>query len=168
MPCSAHSDVTAPRSNGFPSVWAIITARVRGPTAAARAAGSTFPVAGSTSTNTGTRPFCRIGLTVVGKPAATVSTSSPGFKARSSSFGDVSADSASRLADEPLLHSSACRSPTKRDSPFSRSRAKRPVVSQKSSADSTSDTISSASNTRPDTGTGVSPGTNRRSGCSSV
>ena len=32
----------------------------------------------STSTKTGTRPFCKMGLTVVGKPAATVMTSSPG------------------------------------------------------------------------------------------
>ena len=35
----------------------------------------------STSTKTGTAPFWMIGLTVVGKPAATVMTSSPGFDA---------------------------------------------------------------------------------------
>ena len=55
----------------------------------------------STSTNTGTRPFWTIGLTVVGKPAATVITSSPGCSRRSPSFGEVSAETASRFADEP-------------------------------------------------------------------
>src|SRR5579862_4436058 len=42
--------------------------------------------------------------------------------------------------------------------------AKRPVVSQKSSPASTTCWISFAPNTRPDTGTGVSPGTNVRGG----
>ena len=66
----------------------------------------------STSTNTGTAPFCRIGLTVVGKPAATVMTSSPGLIARSPSNGDVNAVNATRLADEPELTVSACATPT--------------------------------------------------------
>ena len=66
----------------------------------------------STSTKTGTSPFCTIGLTVVGKPAATVITSSPGRSRRSPSFGEVSAETASRFADEPELQSSAWRTPT--------------------------------------------------------
>ena len=52
-----------------------------------------------------------IGLTVVGKPAATVITSSPGCSRRSPSFGDVSAVSASRLAEDPELTSVAPRTP---------------------------------------------------------
>ena len=48
-----------------------------------------------------------IGLTVVGKPPATVMTSSPGLSWRSPSFGEVSAVSASRSADEPELTSVA-------------------------------------------------------------
>ncbi len=46
-----------------------------------------------------------IGLTVVGKPGATVITSSPGLTRRFPSFGEVSAESATRLADEPELTS---------------------------------------------------------------
>ena len=42
-----------------------------------------------------------MGLTVVGKPAATVITSSPGRTRRSFSCGEVSALKATRLADEP-------------------------------------------------------------------
>ncbi len=55
----------------------------------------------STSTNTGIKPFWIAGLTVVGKPAATVITSSPGLRARSPNFGEVSAVSASKFAEEP-------------------------------------------------------------------
>ena len=58
-----------------------------------------------TSTKTGTRLFCRIGLTVVGNPAAQVMTSSPGLSALARSIGEVSAVIASRLADEPELTS---------------------------------------------------------------
>ena len=58
----------------------------------------------STSTKTGTRPFWTIGLTVVGKPAATVITSSPGRSAPVAQLvGDVSAASASRFALEPRV-----------------------------------------------------------------
>ena len=53
-------------------------ALVRGVIAASTRAGSMVKLIGSMSTNTGTRPFWKIGLTVVGKPAATVMTSSPG------------------------------------------------------------------------------------------
>jgi hypothetical protein len=42
-----------------------------------------------------------MGLTVVGNPAATVITSSPGFNCLSPSSGDVSAVNAKRFADEP-------------------------------------------------------------------
>ena len=53
------------------------------------------------------------------------------------SIGDVSALTASRLADEPELTSSAWRTPKSRAKRRSNSSAKRPVVSQKSSAAST-------------------------------
>ena len=57
----------------------------------------------SISMNTGMAPICTIGLTVVGKPQATVITSSPGLIALSPSSGEVSAVMASRLAELPLL-----------------------------------------------------------------
>jgi hypothetical protein len=44
-----------------------------------------------------------MGLTVVGKPAATPMTSSSGLIARSLSLGDVRAENASKLAEEPEL-----------------------------------------------------------------
>ena len=53
------------------------------------------------STKTGTAPNCAIGLTVVGKPAATVITSSPFLIALVPSFGDVSVENATRFAEEP-------------------------------------------------------------------
>jgi hypothetical protein len=59
-----------------------------------------------------------IGLTVVGKPAATVMTSSPGLSWRSPSLGEQRALSATRLAEEPELTSEAERTPTKRASFF--------------------------------------------------
>ena len=55
----------------------------------------------STSTKTGTRPYCRIGVTVAGNPAATEITSSPGFKRFSPSLLDVKAEKANKFADEP-------------------------------------------------------------------
>ena len=67
-----------------------------------------------TSTNTGTSPFWTIGLTVVGKPAATVITSSPGRSRRSRRRGEVSAVSARRFADDPELTSRPWRSPKNR------------------------------------------------------
>ena len=51
---------------------------------------------------------------MVGKPAATVMTSSPGRRRRSPSLGDVRHVSANKLADEPELTSVACRKPQKR------------------------------------------------------
>ncbi len=78
-----------------------------------------------------------MGLTVVGKPAATVITSSPSFSARSFKRGDVSAVSASRLALEPELQSSACFMPMTWAKSVSNCSANLPVVSQKSSEEST-------------------------------
>ena len=76
---------------------------------------------------------------MVGKPAATVMTSSPGLSRRSPSLGEVSALTASRLAEEPELTSEAQRTPTKRASFRSNSSAKRPVVNQASRAESTTE-----------------------------
>ena len=51
---------------------------------------------------TGTNPFCKIGATVVGKPAAQVMTSSPANSLFFSGiFELVRADNASKLAEEP-------------------------------------------------------------------
>ncbi len=113
-----------------------------------------------TSRKTGTRRFCTIGLTVVGNPAATVITSSPGLSWRSPSLAEQSADSATRLAEEPELTSDAERTPTKRASLRSNSFAQRPVVNQASRPDSTTAQISSASITLPETCTPEMPGTN--------
>ena len=95
-----------------------------------------------------------------GKPAATVMTSSPGLSRRSPSLGEVSALTASRLAEEPELTSDAQRTPTKRASLRSNSSAKRPVVNQQSRAESTTELRSPPSITLPETGTGDSPGMN--------
>ena len=114
----------------------------------------------STSTKTGTRPFCTIGLTVVGNDVATVITSSPGRSARLPSLGDVSALSATRLALDPELTSTQCRRPHQRANERSNCCANRPEVSQKSSDASMRWRMSSASNTRPAQSTGVSPATN--------
>src|ERR1700733_11304252 len=100
-----------------------------------------------------------IGLTVVGKPAATVMTSSPGRKLRSPSDGEVKHESATRLAEDPELTSDAQRTPIKAAKSRSNSAAKRPVASEASTRVSTSD----ESTTLPDTGTALSPGLN---GCS--
>src|SRR3990172_8306364 len=101
-----------------------------------------------------------MGFTVVGKPAATVITSSPGFRARSPNFGEVSAEKASRFADDPELVVNTCFTPRKAASFFSNASLKRPVVNQPSSEASTSERNSGAPMTLPETGTGVSPGTN--------
>ena len=53
-----------------------------------------------------------IGLAVVGKPEATVMTSSPGLRARLPSLGLVRAERATRLAEEPILTKVAERAPT--------------------------------------------------------
>ena len=113
-----------------------------------------------TSTNTGTSPFWTIGATVVGKPAATVITSSPGLSCSSPSVGDVKVLSASRFADEPEFVRTALRRLSvlaNRDSNFP---AIVPDAIFRSSAAATSASRSSASSTAPEDRIGVSPGMN--------
>ena len=117
-------------------------------------------VAKSTSTNTGTAPNCRMGLTVVGKPAATPMTSSPGLMARSPRRGEVRAENATRLADEPELTVIRCLTPRYLAKRSSKAVLKRPVVSQPSSEASTMSCSSLAPMTLPETGTTDSPGIN--------
>ncbi len=100
--------------------------------------------------NTGTAPTWTIGATVVGKPAATVITSSPGLIRRcSGSFAEVSAEMAIRLALEPEFTNRLWRTP--RNSASSRWNASpsEPSVSQKSSVADTAASTSSSVNTRP-------------------
>ena len=82
---------------------ATITALVRGESAFSSCVTSMLYCGMVTSTKTGTAPNCKIGVTVVGNPAATVMTSSPRRTARSPRSGEVSAMNASRLAEEPEL-----------------------------------------------------------------
>src|SRR3984957_8749974 len=103
-----------------------------------------------------------MGLTVVGKPAATVMTSSPGFNCRSPSFGEVRALRATRLAEDPEFTSDAERTPINRARFRSKVSANRPVVNQPSRAESTTALISAPSITLPDTGTGETPGIKSR------
>ena len=132
-PCSRQKASTASRSKGLPSVCASITARVRGPSGRPRAARRRCcRWAASTSTKTGTSPCWRIGLTVVGKPAATVITSSPAGAAGRPSRWLVSAAKATRLALEPELTSSACGTPSRPANSASNAASIGPRVSQKS------------------------------------
>ena len=89
-----------------------------------------------------------MGVTVVGKPHATVMTSSPRQICRSPSSGAVRTENAIRFAEEPLLTRCAYFTPIHSANFFSNSSEKRPVVSQKSSAASVSAHISFSSNTR--------------------
>ena len=82
-------------------MWANITAFVLSVIAFSISFGFMLYVGISISTNTGIRLFCNIGLTVVGKHAATVITSSPGLSAFSFNFSDVNADNANKFAEEP-------------------------------------------------------------------
>jgi len=52
-----------------------------------------------------------MGLTVVGKPAATPMTSSPFFIALSPSLGDVNVLNATKFAEEPELTVMTCLTP---------------------------------------------------------
>ena len=88
-----------------------MTAFVRAESAPSRSDTSTLYVGRLTSTKTGTAPYWMIGATVVGKPAATVMTSSPRPTARAPRSGDVSAIKASRFADEPEFTSEQCFTP---------------------------------------------------------
>src|ERR1051325_1980075 len=99
-----------------------------------------------------------MGLTVVGKEAATVMISSPGLNLFSSRRGEGKAVTASKFVDDPELVKTACDTPTRWASFLSNTSAKRPVVSQKSNTASLNWIISFSSNTRPETGTAVTPG----------
>ena len=110
-PWRSQNAFTAFTSKGLPSVWASITAFVRGERAASSCETSTLTVSSSMSTNTGTAPNWTIGAIVVGKPAATVITSSPRQIRRSPRSGDVSVMNARRFADEPEFTKSANRTP---------------------------------------------------------
>ena len=114
-----QKSVTASKSNGWPSAWAATTALVFDDNALSNKSGRKLAVAGSTSINTGTNPFCTKGATVVGNPAATVITSSPGRKP-SGRVELVKALTARRLALDPELVSSASRTPTALASSFSK------------------------------------------------
>ncbi|CAM5444568.1 hypothetical protein SCALM49S_05933 [Streptomyces californicus] len=113
------------------------------------------------STKTGTRPFWMIGLTVVGNPAATVITSSPGRSLRSPSTGEVRAVSARRFAEEPELVRCALRSPSRRANADSNFRQSEPAAIRIVSAASTSATRSFASSTAPEGQISVTPGSKR-------
>ena len=107
-----------------------------------------------------------IGLTVVGKPAATVMTSSPGRSRRSPQLAARSgAVSASRFADEPELTSSACRTPKKRAKSRSNcvgeAAGGQPEVERRSRP---GDAARRRRRRGRDTGTGDSPGTNAGGG----
>ena len=79
--------------------------------ASSRKAGLILPVFSSTSKNTGIKLFWYIGLTVVGKPAATVIISLPSSIFFLPNLSEVSADSAKRFADEPEFVRSELRTP---------------------------------------------------------
>ena len=162
-----QSWVTTSRLNGLPSEWASMIALVCGEIAASIFDASMLWVARSTSTNTGTAPNCRIGLTVVGKPAATPMTSSPGLIARVPRRGLVRVENATRLADDPEFTVIACFTPRNSARRCSNSALKRPVVSQPSSEASTINCSSLVPMTLPDTGTGLSPGTKGFGTCAS-
>ena len=101
-----------------------------------------------------------MGFTVVGKPIATVRTSSPGFSARLPSFGLVSALRATRFALDPLFTKRVFLAPTNFPSFRWKSSVNLPAVSQPSRLESTRDTKSDESRTFPETGTGLSPALN--------
>ncbi len=83
-------------------------------------------------------PSCTMGFTVVGKPAAAVTTSSPGISRRSPNSSAVNVASASRFADEPELTRLQNRTPTYFANFFSNVSPCGPRVNQKSNALSTS------------------------------
>ncbi len=157
--------VTTSRLNGLPRLCASMIALVFGEMAASIFEASMLCVARSTSTKTGTAPNCRIGFTVVGKPAATPMTSSPGLTARSPRRSEVSVENATRFADDPELTVIKYLTPRNAARRSSNIALKRPVVSQPSRLASTISWSSLAPITLPDTGTVLSPGTNGRGAC---
>jgi len=113
------------------------------------------------STKTGIKPFCIMGLTVVGKPAAAVITSSPFFNLFFSGIlKEVRAVIANKLAEEPELTKVQNFFPIKPANLLSNSAALLPSVHQPSIRALTPAIISSSLNTFPETGIGDFPGTN--------
>src|ERR1700733_3024530 len=95
-------------------------------------------------------------------------TSSPGFKRRSPSLGEVRELTARRFAEEPELTSEAQPTPTNFAKFRSNSSAKRPVVNHASRTESMTEPRSSAPTIFPDTGTGDTPGLNSWGGNASA
>src|SRR3990167_7385661 len=141
--------MTSLTSNGYPSVCARITARVRGDSAASSWITSAVICGSFTSTNTGIAPTCNTGLMVVGKLTAVVITSSPGCNS--------SADIASRLADEPELHRMTWRTPRYSRSFFSNLAHHGPAVYQSELTTSIRLARSVLPQMRPWTGTFIAP-----------
>ena len=126
-----------------------MTAFVFGLSASSSFVWSMLKYSSSISTKTGTAPYCTIGATVVGKPAATVITSSPFFMRRSFRSGEISAKNASKFALLPLFTKNAHFTPSILANSFSNFLEYVPYVSQKSSELSTKFTISCSSKTLP-------------------
>ena len=145
--CFLQKATTASRSKGFPRVCATITAFVFGDKASSSLVTSILYCGIVTSTNTGTAPYCIIGVTVVGKPHATVMTSSPLFTCLSPKSGDVKVINASKLALDPEFTSDTYFVPNCFPNSFSNSSKYLPAVSQNSKEASTRFTISSESYT---------------------
>ena len=81
-----------------------------------------------TSTKTGIALYKSIGLIVVGNPAATVMTSSPGLMAFEPSLGEVRLAKAIKLAEDPEFTVIKERVFKNFDNSFSNSKLNRPVV----------------------------------------
>ena len=82
---------------------------------------------------------------MVGKPQATVITSSPRLTWRSPNKGEVSAEKANRFAEEPEFVKEQYLTPNHSAKPFSNLRAHGPAVNQKSREESTKLTSSFSS-----------------------
>ena len=152
----SQNAVTASRSNGLPSVCAIIDgARARRESAASSCVD--VDVVGRQRRRRrrpGTRPFWTIGLTVVGKPAATVITSSPGTQPalaeqRRGERGDGGEVRRRAGVDQQRVALAGARARARARTP--RPRGRRSARSRGSCA--TSATTSSGPKTRPETGT---------------
>ena len=89
------------------------------------------------SKKTGIAPNCRIGLTVVGKLAATVITSSPCLIAFSPNLLEVSVENATKFADEPEFTVSKHLTPKNEDNFLWNSSLNLPVVNHPSNEAST-------------------------------
>jgi len=125
-------------------------ALVRGPTARDRfREGCRFRA--PRPTNTGVRCCWTMGFTVVGRPAAAVDDLVSGRSLRSPSVGDVSAESASRLAGRAGVAQQRVADAELPGQPPLELSAKRPAVSQKSRAASTSVTSFDSSKPLPRT-----------------